>query len=246
MGRTRRSQADRHKPRRQRDQEQTVEIEKLDEIESACVKGRCMAFLEGIEALCAKAMTRGDLVEVLGGEMRRALLPREPKQPINRVKRHTKHQRLQTQRLAQDVAKDIVSSPMIGFVVSDAGEGFLAAVLGFYGEMADRTHGGVEVGLQERFDRTQAIVEVSVFDVKDAFFGIVPRAEVELLVECRKKRVTMGFEGDLADLLVEEALNGREVEFGVVVSGDDVDLVTSVHECHHRPKDPRIQRDQMA
>ncbi len=76
-----------------------------------------------------------------------ALLPREPKQPIDRVKRHTKHQSLQAQRLAQDVTEDVVGSPMIGFVVSDTREGFFAAVLGFYGEVADRAHGGVEVGL---------------------------------------------------------------------------------------------------
>ncbi len=89
-------------------------------------------------------------------------------------------------------------------------------------------------------------MKVSVFDVKDAFFGVEPRAEVELLAECGEERGTMGFEGDLADLFVEEVLNGGQVEFGVVVSGDDVDLVTRVQERRHCPKYPRIQRKQMA
>lgn len=174
-----------------------------------------------------------------------ALLPRKCKQPINRIKRDTEHQGLEAQRLAQDVSEDVLGSPVIGFVVSDVGKRFFAAVLGFDGKVTDRAHRGVGIGLQERFDGTKAIMQVAVFDMNKALFGIVPRAKMELFAERRQQCVVTGVLGDLSEVCVKESLDGREVEFGVMVSGDDVDLVTCVQKRDHALKYPRIQRQEV-
>ncbi len=88
-------------------------------------------------------------------------------------------------------------------------------------------------------------MQVPMFDMNKALFGVVPRAKMELFAERRQQCVVVGVAGDLSEMGVKQGLHRREVEFGVMVSGDDVDLVTCVQKRDHALKDPRIQRQEV-